>query len=49
MDEISKRLVILTGSEGIGKTTVLKKIGFYCQDREFYSDGVFYCCLKKSK
>jgi thymidylate kinase len=49
MNELSCRLVVLTGIEGIGKTSILKKIGLYCQEREFYSDGVFYCHLKPQK
>ena len=46
MNELKNRLVILIGTEGVGKTSVLKKIGLYCYEREFYSDGVFYCCLR---
>jgi signal recognition particle GTPase len=45
-DLLTKKIVILSGIEGIGKTSLLKKIGVYCQEREFYSEGVFYCCLE---
>jgi thymidylate kinase len=45
-DLYTKKILILSGIEGIGKTSILKKIGFYCFEREIYSDGVFYCCLE---
>jgi hypothetical protein len=45
-DLYTKKILILSGIEGIGKTSILKKIGFYCFEREIHSDGVFYCCLE---
>jgi hypothetical protein len=39
--------VIVLGAAGIGKASVVKKIGLFYQDRNSFDNGIIYCSFKE--
>ncbi len=48
-DVLSRRLVSITGPEGIGKTTVATAVAHYLAVRQRFPGGVYFVHLKVSR